>query len=112
MRISKLYTTEQLQNVLLTDGDLTRVDGRCSGKTTGIVLKAFGYAMTNPNVTVKIIEKEMRRDSHILNSARSLREQLHLKYLYVHREANEIHVIFRIHAEISLGDNNHIKFEL
>lgn len=105
---------EKLQNVVLCNGDLSAIEGRCDGHTTGLVLKAIGYAMTNPDVAVSLFEsdKHIHHQQHLLGVARSLIDHLHLKHLKVDKKGNDIFIIFKIHSEIRIGNNNDIHFTL
>lgn len=111
MQISKLVTPEEIQNVILTYGDLRSVDGRRSGNTTGTILRAIGYSILNPDVPVRIIEQSKHPESYIVNGARDMIARLKLEHIHVYKEGREVVIISRIRAQIVIGERNQINFK-
>lgn len=56
MKISKMYKAVAIKNFVINQGSIQKLDGRCSGASTGDALFLIGKAMRNPSMPYYLSE--------------------------------------------------------
>lgn len=87
-RISKLIPDSRIAQVAIEEGNIKSLEGRLTGKTTGIVLATIGVAMQNPDCEVYVGSLDHNSKQETLALVSRIREkiqELSLKHLEFQR---------------------------
>lgn len=104
MKISKLYSIENIKDSFINNGSIERLDGRCSGKTTGIAMCLIGEAMSQPGTEQYYSAPLAKHTEYMVGVCQGLVHQLGLKHLVVGYDSSKHRVFIKYNIYYTMDD--------